>query len=95
MPPAVRACLDRHSHSVAATECGLVRSYLVCYYWPTRRTCVCCNNNAAIVYAANNGCAGGCGFWKRYALSVKGEVSVVVGEVEAGHCDVVVAYEWC
>lgn len=37
-------------------------AYLVSYYRPARRSCVCCDDDAAIVDAADDGRAGGCGF---------------------------------
>ena len=60
-------------------------TYLISNYRPTRRTRICCNDNTAIVDAADDCCAGGGCFRERNTLGVEGEVSVVVAEVEAGH----------
>lgn len=57
----------------------------VCYYGPTCCACVGCDDDAAIVDAADDCGAGGGGFGEGNAFGVQGEVSVVVGEVEARH----------
>ena len=59
--------------------------YLVSHYGPARRTRVCRNDDAAIEDASHDSSTSGCRFGQRDALSVEGEVSIMVAEVEAGH----------
>ena len=59
--------------------------YLVCYYGPAGRACVCSNYHAAVEETANNGGSGARGLGQRDALGVEGRIAVVVGEVEAAH----------
>ena len=65
---------------VLAPETDLVRDYRA-----AGSTGIRCNDDAAIVETANNGCTSRGGLGERHAACMQGEVSVVVGEVEAWH----------
>lgn len=60
-------------------------AYLVCYYGTAGGSGICCNDNTAIEETADNGGSRACGLGERHALGVKGDIAVVVGEVEAAH----------
>ncbi len=51
---------------------------LVRNYGPGGSSRICCDDNTAIVEAADDGCAGAGGFGERDAAGVEGDVAVVV-----------------
>ena len=57
---------------------GFGSRYLVSDYWSAGCSCVCCYDDAAVVYASHNGSSGAYGFGERDTLGVESEVAVVV-----------------